>query len=327
MPAPREVIPVLKFVFVCLFVLGLCSLLIVPLSAQTNIDDVHVTSRQTTPAVGSKSVQVVAGSGLHVIKTDVKLVLVPVSVTDPMERFVTGLSRDNFEVFEDKKPQTIKSFSSEDVPISVGIIVDTSGSMMDKVDRVRDAVNEFCDAANPEDEFFMISTDEIKKELVFLRPKGRTSLLDALRMGLTKMKHARYGKKALLIISDGGDNHSRYGEREVKSLAKESDVMIYSIGTFDRYVPTLEEARGPSLLSDLADPTGGRAFTLENANEMPSVARHIGLELRTQYVLAYRPQGLERDGKWRKIRVKLKLPRRFTFLQAHARTGYYASAQ
>lgn len=341
MPAPREVIPVLKFVFVCLFVFALGSLLIVPLSAQTNIDDVHVTSRQTAPAVGTRSVQVAAGSGLHVIKTDVKLVLVPVSVTDPMERFVTGLSRDNFEVFEDKKQQTIRNFSSEDVPISVGIIVDTSGSMMDKVDRVRDAVNEFCDAANPEDEFFMISfnddprlvvdfttsTDEIKKELVFLRPKGRTSLLDALRMGLTKMKNARYGKKALLIISDGGDNHSRYGEREVKSLAKESDVMIYSIGTFDRYVPTLEEARGPSLLSDLADPTGGRAFTLANASEMPSVARHIGLELRTQYVLAYRPQGSERDGKWRKIRVKLKLPRRFTFLQAHARTGYYASAQ
>jgi Ca-activated chloride channel family protein len=340
MLASREVL-VFRFIVFSLLSLAICSLLSLPLAAQTSVDDVHVTPRQTSPELASSSIQAAKSSGLHVIKTDVKLVLVPVSVTDPMQRFVTGLSRDNFEVFEDKKAQTIRNFSSEDVPISVGIILDSSGSMTDKVDRVRDAVNEFCDAANPEDEFFMISfndaprlavdfttdTEDIKKELVFVRPKGRTSLLDAIRMGLVKMKSARYGKKALLIISDGGDNHSRYGEREVKSLAKESDVMIYSIGTFDTYVPTIEEARGPSLLSELADPTGGRAFTLDNVNEMPSVARHIGLELRTQYVLAYRPQGSERDGKWRKIRVKLKLPRRFTFLQAHARSGYYASVK
>lgn len=341
MPAPREVIAVLKFIFLSLSSFSLCAFLVVPLAAQTSVNDVHITPRLATPGTATNSIQAIKESGLHVIKSDVKLVLVPVSVTDPMQRFVTGLSKDNFEVFEDKKAQTIRNFSSEDVPISVGIILDSSGSMIDKVDRVRDAVNAFCDAANPEDEFFMISfndtprlavdfttsTDEIKKELIFARPKGRTSLLDAIYMALAKMKNARYGKKALLIISDGGDNHSRYGEREVKSLAKESDVMIYSIGTFDRYVPTIEEARGPALLSDLADPTGGQAFTLDNANEMPSVARHIGLELRTQYVLAYRPQGPAHDGKWRKIRVKLKLPHRFTFLQAHARSGYYASAE
>ena len=341
MPAPRVVVAVLKFVFFWLFLLLFRALLIIPLSAQTSINDVHVTPRETAPGLGSTSIQTINNSMLHVIKTDVKLVLVPVSVTDPMQRFVTGLSQDNFEVFEDKKPQTIRNFSSEDVPISVGIILDTSGSMTDKMDRVRDAVNQFCDAANPQDEFFLISfadaphvavdfttsAEDIKKELVFTRPKGRTSLLDALHLGLAKMKNARYGKKALLILSDGGDNHSRYGEREIRSLSKESDVMIYSIGTFDRYVPTLEEARGPSLLTDLAEPTGGQAFTLDNANEMPNVARHIGLELRTQYVLAYRPQGQGHDGKWRKIRVKLKLPRRFTFLQAHARTGYYASVE
>ena len=338
MPAPRNVIAVLKFTSVSLFLLLFAQLVILPLAAQTSVNDVHIVPRQTAP---SNSLQIASNSGLHVIKTDVKLVLVPVSVTDPMSRFVTGLSQENFEVFEDKKPQTIRNFSSEDVPISVGIILDSSGSMTDKLDRVRDAVNEFCDAANPEDEFFMISfsdaprlavdfttsTDDVKKELLFLRPKGRTSLLDAIRMGLEKMKNARYGKKALLIISDGGDNHSRYGEKEVRSLAKESDVMIYSIGMFDRYVPTLEEARGPALLSELAEPTGGQAFTLENPNEMPSVARHIGLELRTQYVLAYRPQSSAHDGKFRKIRVKLKLPRRFTFLQAHARSGYYASSE
>jgi Ca-activated chloride channel family protein len=197
-----------------------------------------------------------------------------------------------------------------------------------------------CDTANPEDECFLISfadaprlasdftttPEDIKKNLLFVPPKGRTSLLDAVYMGLHKMKQARYGKKALLIISDGGDNHSRYGEREIKALARESDVMIYSIGIFDHYVPTLEEQIGPMLLSEIAEPTGGRAFTIDAPNALASVARHIGEELRTQYVLAYRPRDARHDGKWRRIRVRLRLPRKLAFLQAHARTGYYASA-
>jgi Ca-activated chloride channel homolog len=308
------------------------------LFSQTGLDDVHVATRQTLPNQRGASSVELENSGIHVIHTDSRLVLVPVSVTDPMQRFVTGLNRDNFEVFEGAKPQTIQHFSSEDVPVSLGIILDVSGSMSDKFDRVREAVNQFCEASNPQDEFFMITfsdearlavdftsnPDDIKKELLFTPPKGRTSLLDAIHMGLRKMKNARYGKRALLIISDGGDNHSRYGEKEIKGLAKESDVMIYSIGIFDRYLPTPEEIRGPTLLTDIAEPTGGRAFTVDNANVMPSIARHIGMELRTQYVLAYRPKD-PHTGKWRKIRVKLRLPRRFAFLQAHAKTGYYAS--
>jgi len=308
------------------------------LFSQTGLDDVHVATRQTLPNQRGASSVELENSGIHVIHTDSRLVLVPVSVTDPMQRFVTGLNRDNFEVFEGAKPQTIQHFSSEDVPVSLGIILDVSGSMSDKFDRVREAVNQFCEASNPQDEFFMITfsdearlavdftsnPDDIKKELLFTPPKGRTSLLDAIHMGLRKMKNARYGKRALLIISDGGDNHSRYGEKEIKGLAKESDVMIYSIGIFDRYLPTPEEIRGPTLLTDIAEPTGGRAFTVDNVNVMPSIARHIGMELRTQYVLAYRPKD-PHTGKWRKIRVKLRLPRRFAFLQAHAKTGYYAS--
>jgi Ca-activated chloride channel family protein len=174
---------------------------------------------------------------------------------------------------------------------------------------------------------FTTNPDDITKELVFTTPKGRTSLLDAIHMGLQKMKHARYGKRALLIISDGGDNHSRSGEKAVKAMARESDVMIYSIGIFDRYLPTPEEVRGPELLSELAEPTGGRAFTIDNPNSMAAVARHIGEELRTQYVLAYRPQEAPHNGKWRKIRVTLRLPNHFPFLQAHARTGYYATTE
>jgi Mg-chelatase subunit ChlD len=237
--------------------------------AQTSLNDVHVEPRQATPSiVSASSLSLVRDSGLHIIRTDAKLVLVPVVVTDPRERLVTGLNRDNFEVYEGKKPQKIQNFSSEDVPISLGIILDVSGSMADKMDRLRESLNQFCDAANPQDEFFMIvfsdeprlaadfttNPEDLKKELLFVQPKGRTSMLDAIHMGLNHMNKARYGKRALLIISDGGDNHSRHSEREIMSLAKEADVMIYSIGIFDRYVPTAEELRGPSLLSDIAEP-------------------------------------------------------------------------
>ncbi|HEX4783076.1 MAG TPA: VWA domain-containing protein [Candidatus Sulfotelmatobacter sp.] len=279
--------------------------------------------------------------GLHVLKTDVKLVLVPVSVTDPWQRLVSGLGAENFQIFDGKKQQEIRHFSSEDLPVSIGIILDASGSMRDKMDRVRDAVHQFCEAANLQDEFFMISfsdeprliadftssSQDVEKELLFIQPKGRTALLDAIYLGLREMKNAKYGKRALLIISDGGDNHSRYSERDVRAAAKESDVMIYAIGTFDRYVPTEEELRGPLLLSEIADSTGGQAFTLQNEVELPAVARHIGKALRTQYVLGYSPAELHHDGKWHKIQVKLRLPRKFSMLSAHARRGYYAPAE
>jgi Ca-activated chloride channel family protein len=334
--------PVLRKVKSSLKVLLFFPLMNLLVFAQTSVNDVHVVPRQVTSSIASaSSLSLVRESGLHIIRKDAKLVLVPVIVTDPKERLVTGLSRDNFEVYEGKKAQTIQNFSSEDVPVSLGVILDVSGSMGDKMDRLRESVNQFCDAANPQDEFFMIVfsdeprlaadfttfPDDLKKELLFIQPKGRTSLLDAIHMGLHHMNKARYGKKALLIISDGGDNHSRHGEREIKSLAKESDVMIYSIGIFDRYVPTAEESRGPWLLSEIAEPTGGRAFTIDSPSVLPSIARHISLELRTQYVLAYRPQDSPHDGKWRKIRVKLRLPKKFKFLQAHAKTGYYAAAE
>lgn len=332
MLALREILRLLLVLFFLSFgILGF---------GQTSLNDVHIAPRETSASLRGIVAADLEGSGIHVIHADSRLVLVPVSVTDPMQRFVTGLNRDNFEVFEGAKAQRIQHFSSEDVPVSLGIILDTSGSMSDKLERVREAVNQLCEVSNPQDEYFMITfadeprlavdfttnTDELKKELVFTQSKGRTSLLDAIHLALRKMKNARYGRRALLILSDGGDNHSRFGEREIKGLAKESDVMIYSIGIFDRYVPTPEELRGPALLNDIAEPTGGRAFTIENPNIMPSIARHIGMELRTQYVLAYRPQEAPHNGKWRKIRVRLRLPRKFAFLQAHAKTGYYASA-
>lgn len=336
MPAPREAVAILKVVVSVVF---FCCLLD-SARAQTSVNDIHVLPRQLSPSMANAvaGTRLVDGSLLHVLKTDVKLVLVPVSVTDPSQRLVSGLQAENFELFDGKKPQEIKHFSSEDAPVSIGIVLDASGSMHDKMNRVREAVTKFCDAANPQDEFFMIvfadrprlATDftpvpeDLEKELLFTQPKGRTALLDAIYMGFRKMKDAKYAKKALLIISDGGDNHSLYTEKDVKAIAKESDVMVYAIGTFDRYVPTFEESRGPDLLSHLAEPTGGHAFMLQNELELPAVASHIGKELRTQYVLGYRPEEMPKDGKWHKIQVKLRLPKKFSFLRARAKSGYYA---
>jgi len=340
MPILREAVAGLKVLATLAFLL---SLLGTSALTQTSVNDVHVVSRQVSPALANAvaSNKLVDGTILHVVKTDVKLVLVPVSVMDPKQRLVTGLQAENFQLFEGKKPQEIRHFSSEDVPVSIGIILDTSGSMREKMGRVREAVTQFCAEANPQDEFFMVAfsdqphlvtdfttaPEDLEKELLFMQTKGRTALLDAIYMGLHKMKQARYTKRALMVISDGGDNHSIYMEKEVRAAAKESDVMIYAIGTFDRYLPTPEEMRGPALLSELAEPTGGQAFTLENTVELPAVARHIGRALRTQYVLGYRPEQMPRDGKWHKIQVKLRLPKKLAFLRARAKTGYYAPAE
>jgi Ca-activated chloride channel family protein len=321
-----------------LLVFCLLALLPIGVAGQSPLEDVHVVPR--TPLVGAVEPGATAYNAIRpAIRQSADLVLVPVSVTDPLGRLVTGLREDNFEVFENKKPQEIRHFSSDDAPVSLGIIVDTSGSMKDKMERVREAVKQFCYSANPQDEFFTItfsdtpqlvhdftdSPEDLEGKLLFVSAKGRTALLDAIYMGIKKMREAKYSRKALLIVSDGGDNHSRYNVNEVKSMVKESDVMIYAIGTFDRNLPTIEEVMGPELLSSIAEVTGGRAFVLDNLIEMPDVARRIGVELRTQYVLGYHPSNPPHDGKWRKINVKLRLPKKLTSLQARAKQGYYAS--
>jgi Ca-activated chloride channel homolog len=306
---------------------------------QTELDDIHIAPRSVTAGLSAGANGLAAG--LHVIKRDTNLVLVPVSVVDSMERIVVGLRPDNFRVFEGNKAQAIRHFSSEDAPVSVGIILDASGSMRNKMEIVREAVHQFCSAANVDDEFFMITfadtprmagdfskePAQIEEQLLYTHAAGRTALLDAIYMGLHKMKEAQYPRKALLIISDGGDNHSRYSERDIQAAVKESEVVVYSIGTFDRNMPTTEERLGPGLLSSIAEPTGGRAFTITNPMELPEVALLVGAELRTQYVLGYRPEDMPHDGKWHKIRVKLKAPRHLGYLNVHAKSGYYAATR
>jgi Ca-activated chloride channel homolog len=306
-------------------------------SGQSSLDEVHIVPR--APLIASAEAETMPRGEVPLIKKSADLVLVPVTVTDTLGRLVTGLRSDNFQIFEDKKPQEIRHFSSDDAPVSIGIIVDTSGSMADKMERVREAVQQFHDFSNPQDEFFVItfsdephlmhdfsdSSDDIEGKLLFAAPKGRTALLDAVYMGIKKMREAKYNRKALLIVSDGGDNHSRYSENELKSVVKEADVTIYAIGIFDRNVATNEELLGPQLLSDITEITGGRAFILDQLVEMPALAQRIGVELRTQYMIAYQPTNPPHDGRWRRIRVKLKLPKKLAYLQAQAKQGYYAS--
>jgi Ca-activated chloride channel family protein len=310
--------------------------------AQVSIEDVHVAPR-VEPAKPNPLDSVDPSLRTHTrpMKVDVSLVLIPVTITDPMNRLVTGLDKENFEVFENKDPQELKSFSSEDAPVSIGVIFDMSGSMSSKIERAREAVIEFFKTANPQDEFFMIafadkpeevsdftsSVEDIQGKLVYTVPKGRTALLDGIYLGVNKMRQAKYPKKALLIISDGGDNHSRYTEGEIKSTVREADVMIYAIGIYDHNMATPEEASGPALLSDITEITGGRAFTIDNPNDLGDVATKIGIELRNQYVLGYRPKNPGHDGKWRKIKVKLIPPKGLPPLRVFAKTGYYAPSE
>jgi Ca-activated chloride channel homolog len=319
------------------------SVLVPTAFGQDSAEEVHVTPRLQPPQTKPDQAGHNSGAQTHIssLKVEVNLVLVSASVVDQMNRQITGLSKENFQVFEGKERQEIRHFSSEDAPISLGAIFDVSGSMADKIERARQAVSEFFKTANPQDEFFMIafadkpeqvtdftqSVEDIDDRLLYVAPKGRTALLDAIYLGLNKMKGAKYGRKALLIISDGGDNHSRYSGGEIKNLVKESDVQIYAIGIYDHYFQTDEERLGPELMEDITAATGGRAFSIDNPNELPDVATKIGVELRNQYVLGYRPSSRANDGKWHKIKVKVVPPKGLSPLQVHAKTGYYARAE
>jgi Ca-activated chloride channel family protein len=278
------------------------------------------------------------------IRIDTTLVLIPVTVTDPMGRFVTGLDKENFKVSEDKIDQEITQFSSEDAPLSVGVVFDTSGSMGDKLAKSRQAVAQFMRTANPEDEFFLVqfndrpelmvpftpATEEIQNRLTFVQSKGRTALLDGVYLAMNQMKKARNPRKAILIISDGGDNSSRYTEREVKNAVREADVQIYAIGIFEPMASrgrTPEELSGPALLGEITEQTGGRHFAVDNLAELPDVAAKIGIELRNEYVLGYTPKNATRDGKYRHVQVRLVKTTGLPQLKAIFRTGYYAPTQ
>lgn len=329
--------------------LSLLLLLLVPLFAarafgqDDPLNQVHISS-QPVAAKTDPSIPLKPGATLRTgiqFRVDTNIVLIPLTVTDPMDRLVTGLDKQNFNVLEDGHKQTIRSFACDDAPVSIGVILDLSGSMNNKVVRARGAVIQFMKTSNPQDEFFVIgfndrpylitdftsSPDDVEARLATVQPGHRTALLDAIYMGLDKMKEAKYQRKALLVVSDGGDNNSRYTEGEVRSAVKEADVQIYSIGIFDPEAATIEERNGPLLLNDISNDTGGRLFRVDDLSEMGDIATRISAELRNEYVLGYKTNDTRMNGKWRKVKVKLHPPPGLPPLTVHARNGYYAPLQ
>jgi VWFA-related protein len=333
-------------------VIGVLLLTLPPVGAQ---QDAKASAANSLPSAGASITprqRPVAGEDAESIldrradlRIDTTEVRIPVTVTvQQTGKLVTGLDITNFELYEDKVKQQIISFTAEDAPVSVGIVFDASGSMGAKLSKARQAVHQFLRTANPEDEFFLVQfndrpqlsvpftrdTEDLINHLAFVQSKGATALLDGVYMAMNHMKQARNQRKAILIISDGGDNASRYTESEVKNAVREADVQIYAIGIYEPYpglAGTVEERLGPQLLSELTEQTGGRHFTVQNLGELPDVAEKIGLELRNEYVLGYRPKNDARDGKYRKVEVKLVKVDKLPKLKTRARGGYYAPSQ
>ena len=311
----------------------LCVFLLVAHVAWSQQDDAaHI---QPRPSVPSANASPDAKPGLKDARlprfiSNVNLVLVPVTVTDPATRIVTGLQKQNFQVFEDDVPQEVEYFYTQDAPISVGVIFDTSSSMAHAVNLSREAVVAFMKTSNPDDEFFLISFSDkaklmqnfteddavIRNELVYTVPKGDTALLDAIYLGMSKMRSAKHPRKALLIISDGGDNHSRYTQSEIRNVVREADVQVYAIG-----IAGADYA--PGVLQAITEGTGGRMC----AGIDPDTAEKVSTDLRNQYVIGYRSRNFARDGKWRKIKVKLQAPATLPPLRVTAKNGYYVPSE
>ena len=274
------------------------------------------------------------------MRVDVDLVLVPVTVTDALNRPVVDLPKQNFLLYEGGVAQPIRYFSNEDAPISVGLILDCSGSMRNKIEYEREAVAEFFKYANPQDDYFAISVsshpaviatseqsiETIEAKLGETDPKGGTALYDAVYLGISRMNAAQHRRKALVIITDGGDNRSRYSLKETRRMVEEADVLTYGIGIFDdvpmNLFKTFEERWGRKWLSQLTDSTGGRTIAADDRKQIPQIAALISRELRNQYMLGYRPSNVAHDGKWRKVLVMLTPSA--APLHVHYKQGYVA---
>ena len=272
--------------------------------------------------------------------TDV--VTLSVTVTDPYSRLVTGLDRQHFEVFEDKVKQNIEFFRDEDVPVSVGIIFDVSGSMKGKLDRAREALKAFVQTSHDQDDFFLVGFNQranlvaeftdgesLINKLMLIDPKGQTALYDASYLGLEKVKQGRHQKRAILLISDGQDNASRYTYGELRKMLKEANVQIYSIGIVEMGggAGGSLDLQGQGILEEVSQTTGGKAFFPRSAAELEDATTRIALELRHQYSIGYLPTNEKRDGKWRKISVKVNPPRGLPRLNVRSKEGYYAIPQ
>lgn len=323
----------------CLLALWISAVVLVPSMQAQSSDDVHVVPRERAEKNLPVKEKDPSGASAHAkpIHVTVDLVEVPVVVTDAMNRSVTGLMKSNFALYENSKPQEIRYFMAEEAPISIAVLFDVSKSMADKIETERAALHQFFDNANPADEYYAVSfcdkprlldgptqsIDEVEQKLMSIQPGGSTSMLDAVYMAESLLRSARYQRRAIVIFSDGGDNASRYTLHDIKKLVVESDVQIYAIGLFETFFfNTIEERLGKRWLSEITDQTGGRTLAVENRSKVPEAAAAVSRELRTEYLLGYKPTSF--DGKWRKIKVRVISPTGDERLQAYYKRGYYS---
>lgn len=274
-----------------------------------------------------------------IVHTD--LVTLTVTVTDTYGRFVTGLGKNAFQIVDDKSPQEITFFSDEDAPVSLGVVFDVSGSMSgDKISKAREALSKFIDTSHSRDEYFLIGfnnraqllldrtrdSDSLLEKLTFIQTKGQTALYDATYLGVERVSRGAHPKRAILLISDGQDNSSRYTFTELRRLLKESDVIIYAIGIVDGHDDSQLGYGGRAILEELAGVSGGKAFFPSTSAEMNDTFERIALELRTQYSIGFRPTNFANDGRWHKLKIKVQPPRGFPRLFVRGREGYFATA-
>ena len=273
------------------------------------------------------------------VKTD--LVTLTLTVTDLYGRYVSGLTKNAFTIFDNNQEQEITYFSDSDAPVSVGILFDVSGSMSgDKINKARTALKRFIGSSHPSDEYFLIafnsraqlvldrtrSGDAVLEKLTLINPKQNTALYDAVYLGLERVTRGSHQKRALLIISDGQDNASRYNFGEVRRLMKESDVVTYAVGIIDGSdAGSSIGMQGQAFLDELTSVTGGKSFYPSSDIEMDEIFERIALELRHQYSIGYTPTNFQPDGKWRKVKTKVKPPRGLPRLNVRGREGYYAT--
>ncbi|MBS1796476.1 MAG: VWA domain-containing protein [Acidobacteria bacterium] len=273
------------------------------------------------------------------VKTD--LVTLTLTVTDIYGRYVSGLTQNAFAVSDNGTEQEITFFSDTDAPVSLGVLFDVSGSMSGtKIGKARKALEKFIDTSHPSDEYFLISFNEraslimdrtrdaeaVLDKFTLVKPGGNTALYDAVYLGVQKVTRGSHRKKAIIIISDGQDNSSRYNFGEVRRFLKESDVVIYAVGIMDgRDAASPEGMQGQAFLDELTAVTGGKAFYPTTDVEMDEIFERISLELRHQYSIGYTPKDFQPDGKWRKVKVKVKPPRGLPRLTVRTREGYYAT--
>lgn len=300
--------------------------------AQSDVAAVHI-----LPRIAKRS----PSARQATFRRDVDLVLVNVTVLDHANRTVTGLAPSDFSILEDKQPQSIKYFSSDDQPLSLAIVLDASASMAPRMEQARKAVLELVQTANPLDDISVVvvgdtprielafddSLDTLPARLETIQAHGRTALWDAMLLSLDELRQAHYQRRAMVVISDGGDNHSLYTESELQSAMEEADVQVYAVGLFDRFPVRNEERRGPRDLDELTSTGGGRLLVANDGDDLRRAVRQINQELRNEYVIGYLPSEAGRSGKWRRIKVSIRAPERREKLRLYAKKGYYETAE